>query len=93
MTILDKMEAADFILKHGSRTTDRMVPDLLSAVRSKFDGAEINYNGKSCQIKCLGEPYQGGDGEWKMLFDVKNPDETFDHVEFLITKTGWGRSL
>lgn len=81
-------ERAQFALAHGKRTTDRLVPELLETIVTLLEGKSVG-NGF---IKRLGDVRER-DGEWSVLFDVKNPDETFDHIEFKITKTGWGRAL
>lgn len=88
----ENMDQALFALKHGKNVTDRMVPDLLTAIGNKLNGTSIKYNGRICELKILGDVSERN-GEVSLLFDVLKPDKTFDHVEFKITKTGWGRSL
>lgn len=88
---IENVDQVGFAIKHGINTTNRMVPDLLNAVKESLEKHGIEYNGHKI-IKQLGEVKER-DGEWSLLFDVKNPDSTFDHIEFKVTKTGWGRSL
>lgn len=91
---MDKDTAASvgFLIKHGGNTTDRIVPDLLRSIANLINKSEIEYNGRKCKLRQLGEP-RSRDGGWRFTFDVLNPDDTFDHVEFTITKTGWGRMI
>lgn len=92
--MIDKSELdkAAFALKHGKNTSDRLVPDIMQGISDILDGNRVFFNGRSCAIKKLGEVRQR-DGEWRFSFDVLNPDETFDHIEFTVTKTGWGRGI
>lgn len=92
MPKIENEDQLEFSLKHGKNVTDRMVPDLLQAISVVLNHNLLSYNGKTCEMKQLGNIIER-DGEWSLLFDVKNPDEIFDHVEFKIVKTGWGRSL
>jgi len=86
-------EKAAFIMRHGSNTTDRMVPDLMEAIISCLEINGIKIGDKSVRVKRLGAGVTASpDGETRLLFDVLDPDDTFDHIEFKITKTGWGRS-
>jgi hypothetical protein len=84
---------AEFSVKHGRNTTDRMVPDLLQALADLINKSKIVYNGKECELKQLGDTVVSDAGEDMLVFDVKNPDDTFDHVEFKVVKSGWGRKL
>lgn len=83
---------AMFAKKHGETTTNIMEPDLLAAIATLIDQKEVIYHGKPCQVKVL-TVSKNDVGKWRLLFDVKNPDDTFDHVEFNVVKTGWGRGL
>jgi hypothetical protein len=83
----------EFVHKHGENVTERMVPTLMEALAGLINKSEINHNGRSCKLKVLGSVKQDEDDEWSLMFDVLDPDDTFDHVEFNITKTGWGRSF
>ena len=81
-----------FALKHGDNVTDRMAQYLLNAIIETLAKHGIEYHGHKT-IKQLGEVDLGHDGEYRLLFDVKNPNDIFDHVEFKVVKTGWGRAL
>ena len=83
---------ADFAIKHGKNTTDRMTPDLLKAICDTLTVNGIVYNGEKRTVKQLGEMLEQ-EGQHILLFDVLCPDDTFDHVEFKVVKSGWGRSL
>lgn len=84
-------EQVHFAIEHGKRTTDRMVQGLLEAISRKLSEG-IEYDGRKLQIKQLGSIMKTN-CEVRLLFDVQNHDDTFDHIEFKVTKTGWGRSL
>lgn len=84
---------AMFALKHGHNQTDSMVYDLMVSLSGLINASEVDFRGKKCKLKLLGLSRHGDDENFSLLFDVKNPDDTFDHVEFKITKTGWGRAL
>lgn len=86
------MTQADFAMKHGQNTTDRIAPDLLEKIAELLNGKTIEYNGRTCLIKKVGGLYER-DGEWRFMFDVKYPCDQYDHVEFTVTKTGFGGSL
>lgn len=86
-------DQAKFAIKHGDRTTDRMVEDLLEAIADLLNASQITCGGKRLSLKTLGNVGKDSEGTTRLLFDVKNPDETFDHIEFKIIKTGWGRAL
>ena len=89
---IDNKMKGDFAMKQGESVTDRMVPDLLQAILDVLPN-EIEYNGKKCILKPLGKGVVQSNGSWSILFDIKDPDDTYDHVEFCIEKTGWGRSI
>jgi hypothetical protein len=93
--LLGNSEELAFSLEHGKNTTNRMVESLLIAIAQVINTSHITYEGKSCRLKCLGAGVSKSDetGEWRLLFDVLDPNDMFDHVEFKITKTGWGRSM
>lgn len=80
-----------FLLKHGDNTTQRIAPDILEALHEHLSKG-ILYKGKIYQVKKLGEIDLDSDGYCRLLFDIKDI-EGFDHIEFSIRKTGWGRAL
>jgi hypothetical protein len=87
----------EFLVKHGRNTTDRMAAGLLEAIADMLPGF-LYYNGKKCRMKLLevndnkGIGTDAETGEFVLRFDIIDPDENFDHVEFAIRKTGWGRT-
>lgn len=85
---------AEFALKHGKNSTDRMTPELLRAIGDLICTSRITYEERSLKMLVVGRGLsQDENGDWLLMFDVKKPDDTFDHVEFTIRKTGWGRRL
>lgn len=84
---------ANFALKKGRNTSDRLVPDIMKALMEAINKTTIEYEGTK-QLKTLGtEIKQNDDGDWYLTFDVIEPGEGFDHIEFTIKKTGWGMCL
>ena len=75
-------------MSHGENTSDRLVPELLKAIGKKLSEG-IVLNGQTFLVKPLCEPTER-DGQYNLLFDVKDI-AGFDHIEFKITKTGWGK--
>lgn len=82
---------AHFLMAHGQNTSKRIVPDLLGAMELALNDHGIIYQGKRCTIRTF-TPKQREDGTWYLMFDVIEPDDTFHHIEFCITQTGWERS-
>lgn len=79
---------------HGRNTTNRTAEELLTVIGEMINKQTVEYNGKLVKLKTLTEkPSVGKNGEVALMFDALNPDNTFDHIEFTITKTGWGRSM
>lgn len=75
-------EVVSFHIPQGSRETDRLEPELVKALVDCLDGQSFTYAGKECKIR---------------RFANKGVDvlgvEGFDHIEFCIKKTGWGREV
>jgi hypothetical protein len=89
----DMPPEAIFALKHGSNTTDRITPDLLKAIMETLANHGVVYNGDVRYCIPLGVGVDTDpDGEWRLLFDIKGVDG-FDHIEFKVTKTGWGKNV
>lgn len=88
MTQSNDMPEISFVMKHGRNTSDRLVPELLKAIGEKLSEGII-LNGQLLKVEPLCEPTER-DGQYSLLFDVKEI-AGFDHIEFKITKTGWGR--
>lgn len=79
----------NFAFEKGKRDTDRLVSKILLAFLRKLEGQHIEVNGKQCTIRRVGR----GDINDKLMVDILNPTDEYDHIEFTIEKTGWGRSL
>ena len=80
----------DFAAQKGIRDTDRLVTECLMAIAPLLDGKTVRIEDKDCAVVCLkahekGKPY--------LMFDIRDPNETYDHIEFTVNKTGWGRGL
>lgn len=73
---------AMFALKNGQNTSDRLETDLIAAIVETLVTHGITFNGKKCEIKPFGT----------LGFDIKGVDG-FDHIEFKLVKTGWGREF
>jgi len=78
---MDITETTNFALPKGNRETDRLEPELVKALVDCLEGQTFTYNGQLCTISRFGD--KG--------VDVRGVDG-FDHIEFCITKTGWGRN-
>ncbi len=75
---------AIFALKKGENESHRLVEFCLQQIAQHINA--------SPNLKALGDPYER-DGEWHLTFDVKTPGMGFDHIEFTIKQTGWGRGV
>lgn len=75
-------EATNFHLPKGKRDSDRLEADIVKLLVDKLEGQTIVFEGKECQLKRFGN----------IGVDVLGI-EGFDHVEFCIKKTGWGRNI
>lgn len=80
---------ANFAIEKGKRETDRLISDCLKEIRCALEGKEISLRGRLCKLKALSKD----DNFEKLVFDVLNPSDTYDHIEFTIKKTGWGRMM
>lgn len=69
-----------FHLPKGTRDSDRVADKIIKELVDKLDGKAFTHNGTVCSIRRFGD--KGVD-----VVGV----EDFDHIEFTITKTGWGR--
>lgn len=78
-----------FSIKKGTNISDRIVLDLLELIAEKLNKTTIEYQGKTCSLKTLGEVKKNEEGRYRLIFDVKNPVTSLAHVEFTIEKTGW----
>lgn len=84
---------AKFALKHGENSTDRMSADLLNGIKTSIKATGVPYDGRLLSVREVNQPKQDNMGNWYMTVDVLEPDGVHDHVEFTITKTGWGRAI
>lgn len=83
----------EILVSHAQRTSDRVTNEILLAISECIRGKELHLNGQTLTLKPLGETGVGvRNGELSLLFDVKHV-EGFDHIEFKIVKTGWGKSV
>jgi len=79
-----------FELESGKNQSDRMVYAVLGALAKHLDN-HIIVDGNMYDIRVLGAPTERN-GEISLMFDVKDLPG-FDHIEFTIKKTGWGRNV
>lgn len=83
--MINEIEA--FSIPEAERRTDRIAAKCFSEIARLLGGKTIAIDGRDCRLFILTK------GKTKMMFDVLDPDDTIDHIEFTITKTGWGRAL
>ncbi len=74
-----------FQMESGKRHSDRMVEDCFVGIALLLTGRHVQVDGKAYPIKLL-------KAEGKLMFDIMGLPG-FDHVEFCIEKTGWGREV
>ena len=79
-----------FARKKGENLANRVAQDCLVGLQELLHGVEVN--GKICNIKLHGTPKKR-DGQWQIMFDILNPCNEIDHIEFIIRNTGWGMDL
>lgn len=80
----------EFLMKHGENASDRLVRDLLFAIAETLEKHGVIYADGFYKIKRVGTGVFKRDGAHHLLIDVKNAGG-FDHIEFCVTKTGWGK--
>jgi hypothetical protein len=78
-------EQIHFAMQKGKRDSDRLVEECYIGLAGLLHGTYVQIDGNGYLIKVLAH-------EGKVMFDIKNLPG-FDHVEFVITKTGWGKQL
>lgn len=76
-----------FQMESGKRQSDRMVEDCFVGLVSLLHDQYVQVDGKPYQMKVVSKP----DSD-KILFDIRDLPG-FDHIEFVIKKTGWGRGI
>jgi len=85
MSIEDEAKV-HFQLSTGKRQSDLLIQDCFDGLTALLQGQYVQVKGKSYRIKILSMKNE------KILFDIEYLPG-FDHVEFCITKTGWGRGV
>lgn len=79
MTV-DHTLQTELAIQKGIRESDRIAQDLIAVIQDILVSSSYEYNGKPIEFKAFGD--KG--------IDIKGVDG-FDHIEFTITKTGFGR--
>lgn len=74
-----------FQMESGKRQSDRLVGECFVSLSGLLHGTYVQIDGKQYKIKVL--THKG-----KLMFDIMDLPG-FDHVEFCIEKTGWGRNV
>lgn len=74
-----------FQMESGKRQSDRMVEDCFAGIALLLTGRHVQVDGKAYPIKLLKT-------DDKLMFDIVGLPG-FDHVEFCVEKTGWGREV
>jgi hypothetical protein len=83
---MDDLETqAMFGIRKGQRESDRLVQDCLDGLTLLLHDKYVQINGKGYPVKVIA-------GEGRIMFDIRNLP-SFDHVEFTLEKTGWGRGV
>lgn len=83
---MDDTEATlHFQADSGERQSDRLVADCLVGISGLLHGHYVQVDGKQYKIKVLTH-------EEKVMFDIQGLPG-FDHIEFVVEKTGWGRGV
>jgi hypothetical protein len=81
-------EKIDFAMKKGERDTGRLVKECLLAFSRALGDRQCLVGNRACEFKVITKEI--GDS---LMVDITNPSDEYDHIEFTITKTGWGRKL
>jgi hypothetical protein len=74
-----------FQMESGQRQSDRLVQDCLDGLTMLLHKQYVQVNGKGYPVKVV-----AADG--RIMFDIRGLPG-FDHIEFIIEKTGWGRGV
>jgi hypothetical protein len=77
---------AHFAMEKGKRDSDRLVQDCLDGLARLLHEQLVGVDDKLYRMKVIGK--NGG----KIMLDI-NGLPGFDHIEFTVEKTGWGRDL
>lgn len=74
-----------FTVEKGRRDSDRIVQDCLDGLVPLLHHKFVQVDGKLYQMVVVAQ-------EGKIMFDIRDLPG-FDHVEFVIKKTGWGLKI
>lgn len=73
-----------FTLEKGKRDSDRMVQDCLDGLTLLLHDQYVQVQGKGYRVAIVASK------NGRIMFDIRDLPG-FDHIEFCIEKTGWGR--
>lgn len=74
-----------FLTVNGQRSSERLVEDCFVGLTALLHEKYVQIDGKQYLIKVVSH-------EGSLMFDIKNLPG-FDHLEFVIKNTGWGRNV
>ena len=74
-----------FAITKGRVESDRVTRECLKALQKLMDGKHVRVCGKKAKIRIVGDVKDN-----KFMLDIVGLND-FDHIEFTVTKTGWGR--
>jgi hypothetical protein len=80
---MDIDEAEKFAIPHAQRTAERDGAAVLESFLKSIEGHAFEHEGKTLSVKRFGQ----------YGFDVRGELGAFDHLEFTVGNTGWGRKL
>lgn len=84
---MDKETGAQihFQMESGKNQSDRMVQDCLDGLAAHLDSSYVTVGDNIGVMKIVNK-------EGRIMLDIKGLPG-FDHIEFTIEKTGWGRDV
>ncbi len=77
-----------FANKKGINDSDRIAAECLKEIAKLLNDKQVKINGKLCNVKVISK-----EPKIKLMFDILEPCESLDYIEFNIEKTGWGMNL
>lgn len=93
---VDLETTREFALRKGRNVSNRLVEEILLAVSEQLiHGRTIRLGDRNVIVTVVagtGVGKRGEDETASLLFDVRIPGHGFDHIEFKVSKTGWGMS-
>lgn len=89
----DSLTQVMFAQQSAINESSRLCLDWLDAIASHLDGKTLTVNGRSCTMHKVGNAVVAESGESQIMLDVRQPSDNLDHIEFTLTKTGWGMCL